>query len=186
MPALLAAIIADIRALRDSWSSVRGGWRAAWRDAAQLIAHRRVLVDTQALTPDGMKVVLRTRLRLSGDTQTDVLRVWFDRTAPELVEKKVQAHFQNVAAAMGGFAAAVGMERLISRFAILLGTVETIGGAAATIRMLLEAEPALWLHIVLTQWWLLPGIAVALFGAFARGVLRWRRRTRFHGGLTAT
>jgi hypothetical protein len=178
---LLADSIADIRALRDSWGTVRGGWRAARRDAEQLIAHRQVLVATQAMTPDGMQVVLCTRLRLSGDTQTDILRIWFYKTKPELVDKTVQAHFQSVAEATGGFAAALGMERLTTRFAILAGTVWS---AAATIRTLLEAEPASWLHIMLTQGWLMSGIAFASFGVLARWVLRWRLRARFRGGLT--
>ncbi len=178
---MLADCIADIQALRDSWGTVRGGWRAARRDAEQLIARRRVLVETRAMTPDGTQVVLSTRLRISGDTQTDILRVWFNKTKPELVDRTAQAHFQSVAEAMGGFAAALGMERLTTRFAILAGTVWS---AAATIRALLEAEPASWLHIMLTQWWLMSGIGLASFGVLARSVLRWRLRANFRSGLT--
>src|SRR5262249_57237535 len=63
----LAATQADIAAPQASWHSVRGGGRGARQDAAELIRHRRVLVDTQAMTPDGMRTVLRTRLRLIGD-----------------------------------------------------------------------------------------------------------------------
>jgi hypothetical protein len=65
MPTWLASLIADINALVAAWSSVRGGWQAAWRDAAQLLAHRRVLVDTLAQTSEGTQVVLRTRVRLN-------------------------------------------------------------------------------------------------------------------------
>jgi hypothetical protein len=178
-----AASIADIAALRASWGSVRGGWRAARQDAKQLLAHRRVLVDTQAMTPNGMQVVLRSRLRLSGDVETDILRAWLDATTPETVAASASEHFQAVAAAMGGWAAALGMERLATRLTIAIGS---IAGAAATIRTVLASEPALLLHAVLTDWRLLAGFAFASLGVLIRWTLRWRLRSIFRGGLRAT
>ncbi len=180
MRAFIAPSIADIKALRASWNSVRGGWGAARSDARQLIAHRRIMVDTPAMTGDGMQTVLRTRLRLSGDTQTDILRAWIDTAPPAIVEATAQTHFQSVTAAMGGFAAALGMERLATRFVMLVGTIAT---AAPTILRLLRSDPALWLHILLTQWWLWSGLAFALLALMMRWLLRWRLRARFRSGL---
>jgi hypothetical protein len=178
-----AASIADIAALRASWGSVRGGWRAARQDAAQLLAHRRILVDTQAMTPGGMRVVLRTRLRLSGDVETDILRAWLDATTPEVVGALSSEHFQAVAAAIGGWAAALGMQRLATRLTIAIGSV---AGGAATLRTLLTSEPALLLHAVLADWYLLAGFAFASLGVLIRGTLRWRLRAIFRIGLRAT
>lgn len=180
MRAFIAPSIADIRALRASWNTVRGGWGAARNDARQLIAHRRILVDTPAMTGAGMQTVMRTRLRLSGDTQTDILRAWIDTAPAAIVEATAQTHFQSVAAAMGGFAAALGMERLATRLAMLAGSIVSAG---LTILRLLRADPALWLHILLTQWWLWSGLAFALLALVARWLLRWRLRARFGRGL---
>ncbi len=180
MVAFLASSIADFRALRASWNTVRGGWGAARSDARQLIAHRRIEVDTQAMTGNGMQPVMRTRLRLSGDTQTDILRGWIDTAPPAIVTATAETHFQSVAAAMGGFAAALGMERLATRLVVLVGSVVSAG---ATIRRLLETDRALWPHILLTHWWLWSGLAFALLALVARWLLRWRLRARFRGGL---
>ncbi len=138
------------------------------------------MVDTTAMTGDGIQTVIRTRLRLSGDTQTDILRAWIDTAPLAIVEATAQTHFQSVAAAMGGFAAALSMERLATRLAMLAGS---IGTAAPTIIRLLRADPALWLHILLTQWWLWSGLAFALLAMIARLLLRWRLRARFGRGL---
>jgi len=182
MAAWLSASIADIQVLRASWTTVRGGWGAARSDAAQLLTHRRVMVDTSAMTRDGMQTVLRTRLRLSGDTQTDVLRVWIDSATSDIVERTARGHFQSVAVAMGGFAAALGMERLATRLVMLVGSVAS---AVATILTLLATEPALWLHTMLTHWLLLSGWVLALIGVAVRWILRLRLRAKFRGGLTA-
>jgi hypothetical protein len=182
MAAFLAPTIADIQALRASWATVRGGWGAARSDARQLLAHRRIMVDTAAMTGDGTQTVLRTRIRLSGDTQTDILRGWIATATPEAVAATTQTHFQSVAAAMGGFAAALGMERLATRFTMLAGSLIS---AAATINRLLREDPALWLHILATHWWLLSGLGFALLAVIMRWLLRWRLRALFRGGLTA-
>ncbi len=180
MVASVVASRADLRALRASWGSVRGGWAGARRDARELLRHRRLRVDTAAMTPGGMQVVLRTRLRLSGDTQTDILRGWIDSAAAEVVAATAQSHFQSVSAATGGWAAALGLQRLAIRLAILAGS---LASAAATIPHLLAADPAVWPHLVLAQWWLLSGFAFALAAILARWLLRWRLRALFRGGL---
>jgi hypothetical protein len=180
MAAFLAPTIADIQALRASWATVRGGWGAARSDARQLLAHRRIMVETAAATPNGTQTVLRTRVRLSGDTQTDILRDWFATASPDAVAAATQVHFQSLAAAMGGFAAALGMERLATRFTMLAGT---LASAAAMTNRLLREDPALWLHILATHWWLLSGLGFALLAMIARWLLRWRLRALVRGGL---
>src|SRR5271166_624913 len=176
-----ADIKTDIAALRASWGSVRGGWRASRQDAAQLLAHRRIMVDTLAMPPDGMHVVLRTRVRLSGDTETDILRGWLDATASEAVAALASAHFQAVAAT-GGLAVAVNMERLAARAALVGGSV---GAAAATIWTMLTTESALLIPALLTSWSLLTPVAFALAGVLVRPIMRRRLRGVFRRGLSA-
>jgi hypothetical protein len=175
----LAATRADIAALRASWHSVRGGWRAARQDAAELIRHRRVLVDTQAMTPDGMRAVLRTRLRLIGDTETVILRAWLAAAPPEAVAAAATAHFASVAAAAGGWAAAIGMERLAVRFFVLAGA---LGGAAAALHRVLVTEASQLVDAVLSDWRLWASVASGLLGAAVRWLVRLRLRALMRGG----
>jgi hypothetical protein len=180
--AWFADIKTDIAALRTSWRSVRGGWRAALEDAEQLIAHRRIMVDTQAMLPGGMRVVLRTRIRLSGDTETDILRAWLNATASDAVAALASTHFLAVAAATNGLAAAVGMERLVTRFMIAMGTA---GGAGTTIWAMLTTKLALLIPTLLTMWALLVPVALAMAGVLVKLILRRRLREMFRRGLSA-
>jgi hypothetical protein len=182
MVELLSQSIADLRALRDSWGSVRGGWRGARQDAEQLLAHRRLLVDTSAMTQIGAQVVMRTRLRLSGDVQTEILRAWLVAAPAEAVEETVREHFRSVAVAAGGWGAALGLQRIVTRMTIVVGS---LGSAASTLWASLHSAPHEWLNIVLTHWWLLSGFALALLGGLARWALRLRLRAIFRRGLSA-
>jgi hypothetical protein len=183
MPTWLAAGVADIKALRQSWGSVRGGWRAARRDAAELLAHRRILVDTQAMMPGGMRVVLRTRVRLNGDTETDILRGWLEAAAPTALEALANAHFCAVVAAIGGFASAVAMERLVVRAVVLAASVVS---AVAAIWTLLQTEPSRLIEALLSDWGLLAALVLALAGGPVRVILRWRLRAIFRRGLSGS
>ena len=182
MIAWFAESTADIAALRASWGSVRGGWRAARQDAVQLLAHRRIMIDTQAMLPDGMRVVLRTRLQLSGDTETDILRRWLDATASDTVATLARTHFQAVAAATGGLAASVGMERLATRFLVVAGTVVSAG---TTIWTLLTTQPALLIPTLLARPALYVPVALAIAGVLLKLILGWRLRGMFRRGLSA-
>jgi hypothetical protein len=178
--AWFATFIDDIRVQCESWQSARGGWRAARDDARQLLEHRRVQVDTSATLAGQSRVVLRTRLRLTGDTETDILRGWLDTATPDQIQAATQAHFASVAAAMSGFTAALGLERLVTRLLVLIGT---IGSAIAAVLTLLQADMTTWLHILFAHWWLLSGAALAPLGVLARWLLRWRLRVIFRRGL---
>jgi hypothetical protein len=170
----------DVAALRASWGSVRGGWREVICDARALIKHRRLLIDTQAMTPQGMQVVLRTRLRLMGDTETDIRRDWLASSAPEAARALVATHFRVVAAASRGWGAALGMERIVAR---LLGTLGAAAIAAGSVERALTTDRAQLLHALLADPSLLSGVAIFVVGAPARRLLRWRLRVLFRRGL---
>jgi hypothetical protein len=169
-----ASIAADLAVLRASWQSVRGGWMAARREARALIEHRRVLVDTQAMTRDGMQVVLRTRLRLIGDTQTDVLRGWLDNATVKDLDSTVAIHFQAVEAAIDGWSVARAMERLFARGTAAIGSLAAM---AATIERILTTPPTF--HAVLINPALWSGVVFALAGSAVRRIVRWRLRVLF-------
>jgi hypothetical protein len=176
MRAWIATIAVDVATVRASWRAVGGGWRAARRDARELIAHRRIDVATAAMTRDGTQVVLRTRLRLIGDTQTDILRSWLERAPGKEAEAAIDAHFRSVAAAISGWSIARAMERIVVRFAGILG-----GGVSmvtATLKILFAPAPLL-VHAVLTSWVLWGGFGFALLGSVIRWFVRWRLRALF-------
>jgi hypothetical protein len=180
MPARLAVILGEIAALRASWGSVRGGWAAARQDARELLTHRRVLVDTQAMAGGEMQVVLRTRIRLNGDTQTDVLRGWFAATPAEARDATVAAHFASVTAATGGWAAALGMERLGTRLTMAFGALVALG---TVLWQAITTEPLVLLHALLTDVPFMLGVGMTVLGVVVRSVLRWRLRALFRRGL---
>lgn len=180
MIAPINTALTDIRALHASWQTVRGGWAAARSDARQLIYQRRIMIETAAMTAGTKQTVLRTRIRLIGDTQTDILRGWLAETRPAALEQATQAHFESVAAAMGGFAAALAMERLATRLVMLGGA---LAGVLATLRTMLTAERVQWLHLLLSQWLVLAGSGLVLLAVLFRLLLRWRLRVLFRGGL---
>jgi hypothetical protein len=140
MTGCLASLIADLRILTSAWNSVRGGWRAAWRDAVELLERRRVLIDTQAETRDGTRVVLRTRVRLSGDVQTDIRRCWMANTPRPSVEELARKHFQSVSDATRGWPASLAMIRMGTRLIVGLGAIPGI--ASVIMPALTEASSA--------------------------------------------
>jgi hypothetical protein len=179
--AWLTSLIADLRVLAAAWSSVRGGWRAAWRDAAQFLAHRRLQVDTQAETRDGTRVVLRTRVRLNGDVQTDILRCWLTDAPRQSVDELAKTHFQSVADATLGWSAVGAGIRLGS---LLIVAVGAIPGSVSAIQPALQAEWGSLIPAVFTNWRVLAGITVAALGFLLRWVLRLWLRWKFRGGLS--
>jgi hypothetical protein len=181
MPAWPASLIADLDALAAAWRSGRGGWRAAWRDASQFLAHRRALVDTQAETRDGRRVVLRTRVRLNGDIQTDILRCWLNEAPRQSIEELAKTHFQSVAVAARGWSAVLAGIRLGSLFTVAAGAIP---GSTSAIRLAPQAEWGSLIPAVLTNWWVLSSIATAAVCFLVRRALRlWLRRT-FRAGLS--
>jgi hypothetical protein len=174
-----AATAADVKTLRESWGSVRGGWRGARRDGFELVGHRRIQVDTQAMMPEGMRVVLRTRVRLNGDTETDILRRWFDTVAPAALEASAAVHFRGVAAAVAGFAAATSLERLIVRAGLFAGSVVSF---VVALRHILQTDPSQVVWILLGDWMFWTALLLVLAVVLLRLFLRWRLRAIFRRG----
>jgi hypothetical protein len=174
------ALIDDIAALRANWRSVRGGWRAAWQDAHELVEHRRLLIDTHAMTTGGMQVVLRTRLRLVGDTQTDILRGWIAGSTPETVRALADAHFRSVAAASASWTALFAMQRMLTR---LFGSAGAAWLGIVGVGRMFTADPGQIIQAVLTDRYLLPGAVAFAVGVPIRWFLRRRLRALFRRGL---
>jgi len=177
----LASAVADLDALRRSWSSVRGGWRAAWRDSVQFLENRRVQVDTEAQTRDGACVVLRTRVRLNGDVQTDILRCWLDGTPNRSVEELAKQHFRAVADAAGGWPAVRATFRLATRLAVAVGAV---AGIPSAVRTALEAGWESLPPSLIANWWVLFGIVSASVGLLLPWAVRLWLRWKFRTGLS--
>ena len=167
----MSSIGADMATLRASWQTVHGGWSKALQDARELILHRRVLVKTTAPVKQGDRLVLCTRLRLIGDTQTDVLRDWLGTAPAKDVAAAMEAHFRAVDAAMEGWNIALAMERVLLRLMSIFGLLV----AAAGFVMRLMTAPGL----LLESWLLWFGLALPLLGQAARIILRWRLRMLF-------
>jgi len=171
--------IADARILLAAWRSAPGGWRRAWRDAVAFMARRQVLVETK----DGPAIVLRTRLRLDGDVQTDILRRWLDATPRDAVEGLARRHFQSVSDAMRGWPAVRAMVRLGTQLLVTLGAVASLGSAIET---WLRVGWSSLLAALLADWWTTSGIAVAVLASVLRPVVRWWLRRKLRNGLFGT
>ena len=171
--------IADVKILLAAWRSAPGGWRRAWRDAAAIVTRRQVLVETT----DGPAIVLRTRLRLDGDVQTDILRRWLDATPREAVEGLATRHFQSVGDAMRGWPAVRAMVRLGTQLLVTLGAVAGLGSAIET---WFRVGWSSLLAALLADWWTMSGIAVAVLASVLRPVVRWWLRRKLRNGLFGT
>lgn len=142
---------------------------AAWRNMANLARHRQIAISTRS----GARVVLLTRVRLTGETETCVLRSWLDGAAADDLETTAKQHFEAVAAAACGSSAALGMVRLGSLFAGIGGA---IAAAVQAIRGLIARGPASLPHIAATNGLLLAGLVFLLIGLALRPLLRsWLR-----------
>jgi hypothetical protein len=164
----MSSFVADVATLRASWHTARGGWPKAWHDARELIVQRRVLVKTTAPGKQGDRLVLCTRLRLIGDTQTDVLRDWLGTAPAKDVVTVTEAHFQAVDAAMAGWNIALAMERVLLRLTSVIGLLIAASGLVTR----LMTAPSL----LLESWRLWFGLALPLLGHTVRIILRWRLR----------
>ena len=170
------ALAADLALLRANWRTVHGGWSAALRNAQALVARRRVLVKTTLPTPQGEQLVLCTRLRLSGDTQTDIRRRWFETAPPAQLTAAADAHFAAVAAATQGWNVALALERLAMQFIWTLGAAFA---AIATIVKIVHLPPSQMFSAALTNPLLWSGLGLPLLGHAVRWALRWRLRRLF-------
>jgi hypothetical protein len=177
----IASAWKDLRTLRATLGAA-GGTAAAWRNAGALLQQRRVLVVTSAPLGSETPVVLRTQILLSGDAQTDVLRAWLPALASTTAQDVVRTHFTAVAAAIGGWAAALALVRTVIRLLIAAGVV--LGSADSLERALTVSFHTLgW--VLLSDRRLLVALALPLLAVLARWVLRLYLRERFRAGLRA-
>jgi hypothetical protein len=168
--------IADVEILLAAWRSAPGGWRRAWRDAAAIVTRRQVLVETT----DGPAIVLRTRLRLDGDVQTEILRRWLEATPRDAVESLTRRHFQSVRDAMRGWPAVRAMVRLGTQLLVTLGAVAGLGSAIET---WLQVGWGSLLSALLADWWTLSSIAVMVLAPVLRWAVRVWLRRKLRNGL---
>jgi hypothetical protein len=174
MPAWFASVTADVSTLAAAWNSLRGGWPAAWRDAEQLLSQRRTVIDTEAQTRGGLRVVLRTRVRLNGDVQTDILRCWLDGTPHRSAEALLNTHFQSVGDATKGWSAVSAGIRLASLLTVASGMIP---GGAFAIRLAFREEWQTLVSALLTNWCVLSSLGIVAIGFLLRGILRlWLQR----------
>jgi hypothetical protein len=171
--------IADVEILLAAWRSAPGGWRRAWRDAVAMMSHREVLVETN----DGPTIVLRTRLRLHGDVQTDILRGWLDAAPRDAVDGLTRRHFQSVGDAMRGWPAVRAMVRLGTQLLVTLGAAAGLGSAIET---WLRVGWSSLLAALLADWWTVSGIALMVLAPVLRWIVRWWLRRKLRNGLFGT
>ena len=174
-----ASLIANLKAAAEGWSTVRGGWRSAWRDAGELIAHRRVMVETR----DGVRLVLRSRMRLNGDVQTEILRSWVESAPRPAIEALAKAHFRSLAAAAGGWRVVDALCSLASQLAVLIGAVLWF---ASVVRAAFETGWGSLLPLLLANRWSISGLVIAALGMLFRSALRiwvrWQLRRTLAAG----
>jgi hypothetical protein len=168
--------IADVKILLTAWRSAPGGWRRAWRDAAAMMTHRQVLVETT----DSATIVLRTRVRLNGDVQTEILQRWLEGTPRDAIEGLTRRHFQSVGEAMRGWPAIRAMVRLGTQ---LLATVGAFAGLGSAIATWLRMGWSELLAALLADWWTLSGIALMALAPVLRWAVRVWLRRKLRNGL---
>lgn len=182
------AAFADIRMLRllkDDWARIAainastGGWAAAWQHTWEIANSRRVLVQTLAPSADRPQLVLRTRVRLNGDTQTDVCARWLGSTPKPTAEAFIAAHFRDVVVATVAWPAVAALTRLATTLLILAGLaiwpLPALQGFAGGWRGFAAALlPHRW------AWTMVPALMIGVL--FRVGFRTWLRR-RFSRGL---
>lgn len=179
MPASVSALVDDIRALRAGWHSVTAD-HAAHQAFEDLISRRRIKVETQAVTRDGMQVVLSTTLWLSGDAQTDIRREWLAETRAAAFQATLDEHFGAVTKALGGWPAVLALERLAVRCMALAGMGLGVG---STISHALTADLSTLPRVLVNDTRFIVGLAACVIAALARRGIRFRLLSKFHEGL---
>lgn len=174
MPFGLERIAADARAVAAAWSARDSNAPNAAKNLSALLIQRRLVIDTSGPVGDHTDVVLRTRLRLSGDSETDILRDWLQTTPSADVETLCTAHFRSVGAATSLSPVIGAAIRLATDFAVMVGTA---GGIVAIARDLLSEGWRALGPALLANWGLRAGIILGIMGVVLRILLRtWLRQ----------
>ncbi|HEU0216896.1 MAG TPA: hypothetical protein VFQ90_09550 [Stellaceae bacterium] len=174
MPIGLQRTTADVRAVAAAWSARGSDAPNAATNLSTLLIRRQLVIDTSGPVGDRTDIVLRTRLRLSGDSETDILRDWLQTTPSADVETLCTAHFRSVAATTSLTPVIGAVIRLATDLAILMGTV---GGIVAIVRDLLREGWRALGPALLANWGLAAGVILAMTGMALRILLRtWLRQ----------
>jgi hypothetical protein len=174
MPFGLQRIAADARAVAAAWSARGSNAPNATKNLSTLLIQRRLVIDTSGPVGGRTEIVLRTRLRLSGDSETDILRDWLQTTPSTDVETLSAAHFRSVAATTSLSPVIGAAVRLITDLAIMMGTV---GGIVAMVRELLREGWRVLGPALLANWGLAAGVILTTTGVALRILLRtWLRQ----------
>jgi len=181
MPFGLQRIAADVRAVAAAWSARGGNAPNAAENLSTLLTRRQLVIDTSGPVGDRTDIVLRTRLRLSGDSETDILRAWIQATPSADVETLCTAHFRSVAATTSLTPVIGAVIRLATDLAILMGTV---GGIVAIVRGFLREGWGALGPALLANWGLAAGIILAVTGPALRMLLRTWLRQKLRALLT--
>src|SRR5215469_14458380 len=174
MPFGLQRIAADVRAVAAAWSARGGNAPNAAENLSTLLTRRQLVIDTSGPVGDRTDIVLRTRLRLSGDSETDILRDWLQNTPSADVETLCTAHFRSVAAAAALSPVIGAVIRLATDLAVMMGSV---GGIVAIVRELLREGWRALGPALLANWGLAAGVILAITAMALRMLLRsWLRQ----------
>jgi hypothetical protein len=173
MPLGMHSLVADARAVRDAWRLGGAAWVTAWRNLSHLLVRRQLVIATEAVVAGAVQPVLRTRLRLSGDSETEILRGWLQATPATEIAALAETHFRAVAVATAS-PAFVAAAKLGGRVIAALGTA---GGLAVFVADAIRHGWAALGPALLANWGLLSSLAVAGLGFVLRHAFRfWLRR----------
>lgn len=176
---LLASVKEDCRRIAASFISIRGSRQATWRHARELAASRRILVQSLSPSDAGPQLVLRTRVRLNGDVQTDILASWLLSTPQAAVQALTAAHFREVAAATASWPALAALANLSSKlFVVVSITMWTISGIQHGI-----GEWRVLAASLVTDWRVWFGLVTVTCSLVLRMALRFWFRRHFRRGL---
>ena len=175
----LASLRRDWRRITASIGTLRGGWRATWRHAREFAASRRIVVHSLSPSDGGPQLVLRTRVRLNGDVQTDILASWLLSTPQTAVQALTAAHFREVAAATASWPALAALANLSSKlFVVVSITMWTISGIQHGI-----GEWRVLAASLVTDWRVWFGLVTVTCSLVLRMALRFWFRRHFRRGL---
>ena len=173
MPLGLHSVVADAKAVVEAWRLGGTAWVTAWRGLSHLLVRRQLVIATEAVLAGAAQPVLRTRLRLSGDSETEILRGWLEATPATEIAALAETHFRAVAVATASPALAAAA-KLGARAIVVLGTA---AGLAAFISDAISHGWAALGPALLANWGLLLSLTATGLGFVLRRVFRfWLRR----------
>ena len=175
----LGSVRRDCRSIAAAFAANRDGRLGFWRHARELAHARRIMIHSLSSPARGSQLVLRTRVRLNGDVQTDILASWANAVPQAEAQDLIAAHFRGVAAATLGWPAVTAMARLGSKLLLVAG----IAAWALSLRHAWLAGGRALLDALLSDGAFWFGVITLGIGTLLRTALRLWFRRRFRHGL---